>query len=59
MYGLPITDHSELSDMTVEYAHLVMQAHINCPVTVCSVKRQARAVLIEAGHLVPDSSRAR
>ncbi len=53
MYGLPITDHSELPIMTPEKAHSIMQEHLDCPVTICPVKRQAKLRLVQAGHLVP------
>ncbi|NNH70819.1 hypothetical protein HLB23_13250 [Nocardia uniformis] len=53
MYGLPPTNHLPLSVMTVGYAHAIMQAHIDCPIAACPVKRQAKARLVEAKHLVP------
>ncbi|WP_254206986.1 hypothetical protein [Nocardia alni] len=39
--------------MTIEYAHLVMREHLDCPATICPVKAQAKRRLIEAGKLVP------
>ncbi|MGI5219903.1 hypothetical protein [Nocardia sp. CA-290969] len=39
--------------MTVENAHLVMQTHIECPLTACPLKRQARDRLVEERRLVP------
>ncbi|AYF75785.1 hypothetical protein D7D52_20255 [Nocardia yunnanensis] len=48
-----VFDHSELPVMTIEYAHLIMQRHRNCLVSVCAVKNQAKRRLIECGALVP------
>jgi hypothetical protein len=56
MYGLPIADHRALPTMTIERAHLTMQAHLECPITLCPVKRQAKARLVEAGHMTPADS---
>lgn len=53
MYGLPPTNHLALPVMTIDYAHAIMQAHIDCPITACPVKRQAKSRLVEAKHLVP------
>ncbi len=53
MYDLPITNHAVLPVMTIEYAHLVMREHLDCPATICPVKAQAKRRLIEAGKLVP------
>ncbi|MFI6865302.1 hypothetical protein [Nocardia sp. NPDC050406] len=39
--------------MTVSYAHAIMQAHIDCPIVACPVKRQAKARLVQAKRLVP------
>jgi hypothetical protein len=52
MYGSAV-DHREIPVMTVDYAHRVMQTHLECLLSVCPIKRQAKARLIEAGHLVP------
>ncbi|MBB5914301.1 hypothetical protein BJY24_003168 [Nocardia transvalensis] len=45
--------------MTTDYAHLIMQNHIDCPTLACPVKRQAKLCLVEAGLLTPDSHRTR
>ncbi|WP_280263448.1 hypothetical protein [Nocardia wallacei] len=52
-YGLPVTNHAAIPVMTVEYAHVVMQIHMECPISVCPLKSQARLRLVEAGHLAP------
>ncbi|WP_245669524.1 hypothetical protein [Nocardia speluncae] len=39
--------------MTISHAHLVMQTHIDCPLTTCPLKKQARDRLIEERRLVP------
>ncbi len=54
-YGLPLVDHSRLPDelMTDMMAHHQMQLHLECPITICPVKRQAKAHLVEARRLVP------
>jgi hypothetical protein len=57
MFGIPVTDHHRVPVMTVEFAHRVMRAHLECLVTVCGLKAQAKARLVEAGKMVPDSSR--
>lgn len=38
-------------------AHAEMQLHRECSPDLCGRKRAAIAVLIECGHMVPDSSR--
>ncbi|WP_084530527.1 hypothetical protein [Nocardia miyunensis] len=53
MYDIPVTDHSRLPIMTIEYAHAIMQTHLECLSAVCQVKAQAKQRLIEAGRLVP------
>lgn len=58
MRDIPITDHSEFPVMTVDYAHVIMQNHIDCPITACPVKRQAKSCLVKAGRLTPDSRRS-
>ncbi|MQY17460.1 hypothetical protein [Nocardia macrotermitis] len=50
---LPPTDHAPLAVMSIELAHRIMQWHIDCPVTICAVKRQAKTRLIQAQRLVP------
>jgi hypothetical protein len=50
---LPPTDHAPLAVMSIELAHWIMQWHIDCPVTICAVKRQAKARLIQAQRIVP------
>jgi len=53
MYGLPPVDHSAVTDLTIPAARRVMQEHIDCPITVCALKRQAKQALIRAGLLQP------
>ncbi|MFX0578020.1 hypothetical protein [Nocardia nepalensis] len=53
MHGLPVTNHRELPVMTIEYAHAMMQAHLECAASMCPVKAQAKKRLIEAGRFVP------
>ncbi len=53
MYGLPPTNHNRLPVMTIDYAHAVMQTHLECPVGICPVKAQAKRRLIESGRLIP------
>ncbi|MBF6455537.1 hypothetical protein [Nocardia cyriacigeorgica] len=52
-FGLSITEHRSLPTMTIELAHAVMQQHIDCPISVCPIKQQAKARLVEAGRMVP------
>ncbi|UGT69182.1 hypothetical protein LTT66_02925 [Nocardia gipuzkoensis] len=42
---------------TVGRAHEVMQTHVACRAKHCARKAAARQVLIEAGRMVPDTSR--
>lgn len=53
VFGLPVTDHRRTPVMTISHAHLVMQTHIDCPLTACPLKQQAREHLIEEHRLVP------
>ncbi|WP_433716138.1 hypothetical protein ACQP2U_20500 [Nocardia sp. CA-084685] len=39
--------------MTIEYAHVIMQSHLDCQASMCPVKAQAKKRLVEAGRLVP------
>lgn len=52
-------NHNRRPFMTVETAHTVMQKHLDCPVTICAVKRQARDLLVTEKRMVLDSGRAR
>ncbi len=52
-----LLNHDRMPIMTVDYAHVIMQLHIDCALCVCPVKQQAKQRLIEAKHCVPDSSR--
>jgi hypothetical protein len=55
---MSLLDHAAVpAVMSVGYAHRIMQIHIECPVSICPVKRQAKATLIEAKKFVPDSNR--
>jgi len=53
MYGLPPADHNAVADMTIPAARRIMQEHIDCPITLCALKRQAKCALIGAGLLRP------
>ncbi|MEU6564799.1 hypothetical protein [Nocardia nova] len=56
MYG--VMNHDRVPVMTIGFAHTVMQVHLDCALCVCPVKQQAKACLIEANRLVPDSNRS-
>ncbi len=43
--------------LSLERAHRVMQVHSGCSTEDCPHKRAAYEMLVNAGHLVPDSSR--
>gem|GEM_PF-4029649 len=45
--------------LTTKRAHVIMQMHLSCRTEECPRRRAAVRTLIWAGHLVPDSSRAR
>ena len=45
--------------LTPQKAHTIMQMHRTCLSDECPRRRAAVQVLVEAGHLIPDSSRAR
>lgn len=53
IFGLPATDHRRIPVMTVPYAHVVMQSHIDCLLIACPLKRQAKARLVEERRLIP------
>lgn len=53
MYNLPISNHSRMPSMTMEYAHSVMQMHLECSISICPIKAQAKRQLIDVGRLVP------
>lgn len=53
MFGLPPTDHSTVSQMSESAAHTILQDHLDCPITVCPVKLQAKTYLVRIGKLVP------
>lgn len=59
-YGLryPLT-HRKIPNMTLAGARVVMQDHIDCLISVCARKAQAKALLVEAKKMVPDASRVR
>lgn len=58
---LPLAWPHEAPDraFSVEGAHYAMQRHAGCPLDTCARKRAARAVLVEAGHFVPDPRNSR
>lgn len=43
--------------MSIDDAHRVMQLHMNCTVSICDLKRQAKVTLIAEGRMVPDTHR--
>lgn len=43
--------------ITTTYAHHIMQLHLECDTDMCPVRRQARYKLVEAQHMVLDSTR--
>lgn len=45
------------SPFTVEQAHRIMQFHVACRAHRCPRKAAALTTLVEAGRVVPDSSR--
>ncbi len=53
MNALPPFRHHAVLTMTVELAHRVMQEHIDCPVTVCAIKSQAKTLLVQQKRLAP------
>jgi hypothetical protein len=53
MYGLPPAEHNPVAVMTIAVAQRIMQEHIDCPITVCALKRQAKRELIASGLLRP------
>lgn len=52
-FGLPVTDHRRVPVMTVQHAHQVMQAHIECLSALCPIRRQARTRLVEERRMIP------
>ncbi|WP_280471511.1 hypothetical protein [Nocardia cyriacigeorgica] len=52
-FGLSITEHRHVPTMTIELAHAVMQQHIECPISGCPIKQQAKARLVAARRMVP------
>ncbi|AHH21516.1 hypothetical protein NONO_c67490 [Nocardia nova SH22a] len=44
-------------DLTPAKAHQIMQMHRGCRTDECPRRRAALRVLVEAGRLIPDSSR--
>jgi hypothetical protein len=58
--GISITEHTALpGPMEVDFAHRVMQLHLECPITICGLKRQARDTLVDEKRMVLDSGRVR
>ncbi|NEW40436.1 hypothetical protein GV793_16120 [Nocardia cyriacigeorgica] len=53
MFDLPVAHHQSVPIMTVENAHQVMQRHVECLVSVCPIKQQAKARLVADGRMVP------
>ncbi|WP_433723969.1 hypothetical protein ACQP0C_25955 [Nocardia sp. CA-129566] len=53
VYFLPPTNHERVPIMTIAYAHATMQIHLDCPLSACPVKAQAKARLVEGGKMVP------
>lgn len=55
MYG--VMNHDRVPVMTVGYARIIMQVHIDCALCVCPVKQQAKQRLVAANRLVPKGNR--
>ncbi|OXR46840.1 hypothetical protein B7C42_01818 [Nocardia cerradoensis] len=53
MHGLRPISHSALPTMTTALAHRIMQDHLDCPITVCARKLQAKLWLVATGALHP------
>ncbi len=53
MNALPPFRHNAVLSMSVELAHRVMQEHIDCPVTVCAIKSQAKPLLVQHNRMAP------
>lgn len=53
MDTVPPLSHSAVPDLTVDRAHRIMQEHIDCPITVCRLKSQAKTMLVDHDRLVP------
>ncbi|MFI5719903.1 hypothetical protein [Nocardia sp. NPDC051750] len=53
MNTVPPLSHSAVPALTVDRAHRIMQEHIDCPITVCLLKSQAKSVLVDNERLVP------
>ncbi len=53
MDSVPPLNHSAVTAMTVDRAHRIMQEHIDCPITVCRLKSQAKTMLVDHDRLVP------
>lgn len=53
MSAVPPLSHSAVPTLTVHHAHRIMQEHIDCPITVCRLKSQAKSVLVDHDRLVP------
>lgn len=51
--AFPPLSHSAVPSLTINRAHQIMQEHIECPVTVCRLKAQAKSVLVDHDRLVP------
>ena len=41
--------------MSPDQAHAAMQAHLDCTVDICLVRRRARATLVDTGRCVLDN----
>ncbi|MEU8895382.1 hypothetical protein AB0C65_05970 [Nocardia sp. NPDC048505] len=53
-FGLQPSDHSVPRDgLDIESAALVMQHHIECPITICPIKLYAKTLLVRAGRMRP------
>lgn len=53
MHGVRPIDHNALPAMTTALAHRIMQEHLDCPITVCARKLQAKLWLIAIGAMRP------
>ncbi len=53
------THQAPASPFTVDRAHRVMQFHVACRAKKCVRKAAALHALVEAGHVVPSTSKPR
>lgn len=55
MYG--VMNHDRFPVMTMGYARIITQVHIDCALCMCPVKQQATQRLVAANRLVSKGNR--